>query len=181
MGHFPKVPAIVESYRAYKRKHFKPNSKAFKNLKQMGFDDSEVLDALWIHSNNEVAACEWLLSDRRPKTEDLERGLKFESPIYKAVISNPTIQLGLVKPKIFFSFLQLIEEPNSTGKWLNDPETSPVLSQIFRIYHAEKHAVADPVAAEASARASGSPSETPSTSSTSTVNLANSSHNVLST
>lgn len=53
---YPKVPAIVECYRSYKRKHFKPHTKALANLKQLGFDDNEVLDALWIHSNNEVAA-----------------------------------------------------------------------------------------------------------------------------
>ena len=53
---YPKVPAIMECYRSYKRKHFKPNPKAFSNLKQLGFDDNEVLDALWIHTNNEVAA-----------------------------------------------------------------------------------------------------------------------------
>ncbi|RWS22230.1 ubiquitin-associated domain-containing protein 1-like isoform X1, partial [Leptotrombidium deliense] len=137
---YTRVPAIVECYRAFKRNHFKPNVKAFNNLKQMGFEDNEVLDALWIHSNNEVSACEWLLSDRKPKYEDLQRGLKVDSPIYKAVIGNPTVQLGLVKPKIFFAFLQLIEEPNGTARWLSDVETSPVLSQIFRIYHSEKHA-----------------------------------------
>ncbi|RWS02416.1 ubiquitin-associated domain-containing protein 1-like isoform X1 [Dinothrombium tinctorium] len=142
---YARVPAIVECYRAFKRNHFKPNMKAFNNLKQMGFDDNEVLDALWIHSNNEVSACEWLLSDRKPKYEDLQRGLKVDNPIYKAVINNPTVQLGLVKPKIFFAFLQLIEEPNSTARWLSDAETSPVLSQIFRIYHSEKHAGDDPL------------------------------------
>lgn len=29
---------------------------AHANLRQMGFEEQEVLDALWVHSNNEVAA-----------------------------------------------------------------------------------------------------------------------------
>lgn len=53
---YAKVPPIVECYRNYKRKQFKPNVKAYTNLKQMGFEEYEVMDALWVHSNNEVAA-----------------------------------------------------------------------------------------------------------------------------
>ncbi len=52
----PRVPKIIECYRSFKRKQFKPNSKAFKSLCEMGFDENEVLDALCIHSNNEIAA-----------------------------------------------------------------------------------------------------------------------------
>lgn len=140
---YPKVPLIVEAFRTYKRKHFKPNMKHFNNLKQLGYSDNEILDALWIHSNNEVLAGEWLLKERRPKSEELLRGLKSDSPIYKAVIKNPVVQLGLVKPKVFFAFLQLIEEPNSTAKWLNDVETQPVIAQIFNIYHSWKYAPDD--------------------------------------
>lgn len=49
-----------------------------------------------------VFQCEWLLSERRPKVKDLEMGLSKESPIYKAIVSNAVIQLGLVKPKVLF-------------------------------------------------------------------------------
>lgn len=139
VAYYDKVPAIVESYRSFKRKSFRPNTKALNNLKKMGFHESLVMDALWIHTNNEVAACEWLLSDRRPCRDDLRRGLSTKSPIYKAIISDATIQLGLLKPRILYSLLQLLEEPNSMGRLLNDAETSPVLSQIFRIYNSEKH------------------------------------------
>lgn len=52
---YPKVPAIVDCYRKYKRQHFVPNMRHFNNLKQLGFDDDEIVDGLWIHSNNEVA------------------------------------------------------------------------------------------------------------------------------
>lgn len=136
-----RVPAIVESYRRFKRKQLKVNCKALSNLRQMGFEDNEVLDALWIHLNNEVAACEWLLSDRRAKPDDLKRGLRSDSAIYKSMLQDATVQLGLLRPRLLFAFLQLLEEPNSMGRWLNDSETAPVLSQVFRIYHSEKHAI----------------------------------------
>lgn len=154
VAYYDRVPAIVESYRAFKRKSFRPNSKALNNLKKMGFQESLVLDALWIHTNNEVAACEWLLSDRRPRKDDLRRGLSVKSPIYKAIINDATIQLGLLKPRILYSLLQLLEEPNSMGRLLNDAETSPVLSQIFRIYNSEKHLAVSSVSGQSSPSAS---------------------------
>ena len=46
--------------------------------------------------------CDWLLNDRRPKYEDLQRGLKMDTSIYKAVTNNPIVQFGLIKPKVFF-------------------------------------------------------------------------------
>ena len=35
----------------------------------------------------------------------------------------------------------MLEMPMSTSLWLKDPEVSPVLNQIFKTYHAEKHAI----------------------------------------
>lgn len=125
--------------------------------------------------------CEYLLSDRRPKYEDLQRGLSKDNPIFKALINSPLVQVGLIKPKIFFgklklmpwigskgqcslnylictAFLQLIEEPNNTSKFFSDPETSPILSQIFRIYHSEKHAAYGDVPRDEDASENASPS-----------------------
>jgi Kip1 ubiquitination-promoting complex protein 2 len=39
------------------------------------------------------------------------------------------------------AFLSMLESPSSANKWINDPDASPVLSQIFKTYHAEKHAL----------------------------------------
>lgn len=33
----------------------------------------------------------------------------------------------------------LCETPNNVNVWLSDPDTHPVVSQVLRIYHAEKH------------------------------------------
>jgi len=35
----------------------------------------------------------------------------------------------------------MLESPSSANMWISDPDASPVLSQIFKTYHAEKHAL----------------------------------------
>ncbi|XP_023227558.1 ubiquitin-associated domain-containing protein 1-like isoform X1 [Centruroides sculpturatus] len=136
-----KVATILKCFRQYKRKEFRPNLKAFNNLKEMGFSEEEILDALRIHSNNQEAACEWLLNDRKSDNEDLDIGLDPEGSIYKAIMANAIVQLGLNSLKTLFALLQMLENFNSAGRWLNDSDIAPLLSQIFRIYHAEKHSL----------------------------------------
>ncbi len=97
-----------------------------------------------------------------------------DSPVYKAIMSNPVVQLGLNNPRsllgtlshqcdfctacpvfpkrhlsnsarlylfiLFVAFLHMLENPSNTQQWLSDPDTGPMLIQISRIYHAEKHA-----------------------------------------
>lgn len=135
------VNAMLECFQEYKRKDFKPNKKAMNNLKEMGFSETAILDALRIHSNSQEAACEWLLGDRRPKPVDLQVGLDTNSGIYRSIVSNPVVQLGLCSPKTLLALLQMLENPGCASRWLNDSDTAPILSQIFRIYHAEKHSV----------------------------------------
>lgn len=135
------VASLLDSFRAFKRQDFKPNTKALNNLMEMGFDEEDAIDALRITGNNQASACEWLLGERRPSLEDLDTGLDPEGPIYKAIMSNPAIQLSLTSPKMLYAFLSMLENPNSANVWINDPDASPVLSQIFKTYHSEKHAI----------------------------------------
>lgn len=135
------VVTMLQCFRAYKRKVFRPNMTALNNLKEMGFAEPDVLDALRINGNNQDTACEWLLSDKKLNVEDLECGLDTDGPIYKAIMANPVVQLGLSNPKTFLALLHMLENPNSACRWISDPDTAPILSQIFRIYHAEKHSL----------------------------------------
>ncbi|XP_063234805.1 ubiquitin-associated domain-containing protein 1 [Bacillus rossius redtenbacheri] len=136
-----RVASLLESFRAFKRKEFKPNPQAFQNIVDMGFGEDEARDALRVAGNNQVAACDWLLGERRKSPEDVDTGLDPEGPVYKAIMSNPAIQLSLSNPKILLAFLSMLENPSSANMWINDPDASPVLNQIFRTYHAEKHAL----------------------------------------
>ena len=136
---YPRVPAIVNKHRQYRRAMFQVSKTALSNMQQMGFDEVEILDSLWIYSNNENAACEWLLNEHRPKTNDLTVGISRDSPLYKSLISDPQIQIGLTKPKVLLAFLHLIEEPVSATKWIRDPLVMRVFHQMNRIYYLEKH------------------------------------------
>ncbi|XP_064458606.1 ubiquitin-associated domain-containing protein 1-like isoform X3 [Ornithodoros turicata] len=133
--------AMLECFQEYKRADFKPNKRAASNLVEMGFSETEVLDALRINCNGQESACEWLLGDRRPTAADLQVGLDPESSIYRAIVANPVVQLGLCTPKTLLALLQMLENPSCASRWLNDPDTAPILSQIFCIYHAEQHSM----------------------------------------
>ncbi|PNF36614.1 Ubiquitin-associated domain-containing protein 1 [Cryptotermes secundus] len=135
------VTTLLESFREFKRRDFQPNVKALQNLMDMGFPEEDVCDALCVTGNNQSAACEWLLGERRKSLEGLDIGLDPEGSIYKAIMSNPVIQLSLTSPKMLLAFLSLLENPSSANIWMNDPDASPVLTQIFKIYQAEKHAL----------------------------------------
>ncbi|XP_011870110.1 PREDICTED: ubiquitin-associated domain-containing protein 1 [Vollenhovia emeryi] len=135
------VELLLQSFRQYKKMEFKPNKRAMRSLVEMGFDEKNVIGALKITGNDQANACEWLLGERRRSLQDLDEGLESDGLIYKAIMSNPHVQLSLTKPKMLLAYLSMIETPASANVWINDPEISPVLSQISKTYHTEKHAI----------------------------------------
>ncbi|XP_074653863.1 ubiquitin-associated domain-containing protein 1-like [Tubulanus polymorphus] len=135
------LSTVLKSFKAYKKRDFRANQRAMRNLIEMGFEEPDVRQALMATGNDEDAACEWLLSDKKATTSDpIGEGLDTDGPIYKAIMSNPTVQLGLNNPRSLLAFLSMLDNPALTTDWLNDPETGPMLIQISRIYHAEKNA-----------------------------------------
>ncbi|XP_028046643.1 ubiquitin-associated domain-containing protein 1 isoform X2 [Monomorium pharaonis] len=135
------VDLLLQSFRQYKKMEFKPNKRAMRSLVEMGFDEKNVIGALKVTGNDQANACEWLLGERRRSLQDLDEGLESDGLIYKAIMSNPHIQLSLTKPKMLLAYLSMIETPASANVWINDPEVSPVLNQISKTYHTEKHAI----------------------------------------
>lgn len=134
----PKFKNILETIRAFQKREFRPNARALQKLMEMGFSEKEAIQALRISRNNQDAACDWLLSERSERPEVVDRGLEPNSPVYKAILANPNVQLGLNSPRCLLAFLQMLENPVSVSQWLNDPEMGPLLMQISRIYHSEK-------------------------------------------
>ncbi|XP_068728664.1 ubiquitin-associated domain-containing protein 1-like [Montipora capricornis] len=116
-----------------KRKEFVPNPRAVNNLKEMGFQEDEILMALKATVNNQEAACEWLLGDRQGSTEDLNQGLDQSSPLYQAIMENPLVQLSLNNARVLGAFEDMLENPSTSSFYINDPETGPVLLQVSRI------------------------------------------------
>lgn len=135
------VELLLNSLRKDKKLDFKPNAKALESLLEMGFEERSIIGALKVTGNDQANACEWLLGERRRSLQDLDEGLDPENPIYKAIMTNPHIQLSLTNPKLLLAYLSMLETPTSTNIWANDPEVSPILTQIFRTYHSEKHAL----------------------------------------
>ncbi|XP_031562512.1 ubiquitin-associated domain-containing protein 1-like [Actinia tenebrosa] len=116
-----------------KRREFTPNPRAVENLKEMGFQEEDILVALKVTGNNQEAACDWLLGDKKCGVVNIDEGLDQDSPMYKAIMENPMVQLGLYNPRILAAFEDMLESPTNSGMYISDPETGPVLLQISRI------------------------------------------------
>ncbi|XP_051981391.1 ubiquitin-associated domain-containing protein 1-like isoform X2 [Xyrauchen texanus] len=130
-----KQDELTEIFKRIRRKReFRPDSRAVIALMEMGFDKKEVIDALRVNNNQQDAACEWLLGDRKPTPEDLDKGIDNNSPLFQAILENPVVQLGLTNPKTLLAFEDMLENPLNSTQWMNDPETGPVMLQISRIF-----------------------------------------------
>lgn len=126
---------LTEVFKKIRRKReFRPDARAVISLMEMGFDEKEVIDALRVNHNQQNAACEWLLGDRKPSPEELDKGIDPESPLFQAILDNPVVQLGLTNPKTLLAFEDMLENPLNSTQWMNDPETGPVMLQISRIF-----------------------------------------------
>lgn len=126
---------LTEIFKRIRRKReFRADSRAVIALMEMGFDEKEVVDALRVNNNQQDAACEWLLGDRKPSPEDLDKGIDTNSPLFQAILENPVVQLGLTNPKTLLAFEDMLENPLNSTQWMNDPETGPVMLQISRIF-----------------------------------------------
>ncbi|PKK24268.1 UBA domain containing 1 [Columba livia] len=119
---------LTEIFKKIRRKReFRPDPRAVIALMEMGFDEKEVVDALRVNNNQQNAACEWLLGDRKPSPEDLDKGIDTNSPLFQAILENPVVQLGLTNPKTLLAFEDMLENPLNSTQWMNDPETGPVM------------------------------------------------------
>lgn len=43
--------------------------------------------------------CEWLLGEKKTSSQDLDEGLDTNGAVYKAIMANPQVQLGLNNPR----------------------------------------------------------------------------------
>lgn len=134
-----RVSNLLKSLRAYRKREFRPNPKTLQHLIEMGFEEADAIQALRATRNDGEAACEMLISNKKPPPEETDEGLDHDSPLFKAIMANPIVQLGLNNPRCLLAFIQMLEHPHTANQWLSDAETAPLLVQVSRIYHAEKH------------------------------------------
>ncbi|XP_001626883.2 ubiquitin-associated domain-containing protein 1 [Nematostella vectensis] len=126
----PSTPSTSQGRTHRKRREFTPNPQSVRNLKEMGFEEEEIMVALKVSGNNPEAACDWLLGDRKEGAMSSDEGLDPESPMYKAIMENPLVQLSLYNPRVLGAFEDMLDSPNTSNVYINDPETGPVLLQI---------------------------------------------------
>merc|ERR1712136_50134 len=122
------------SKRKLKTRLFTPNAGHLATLTDMGFTEEESVQALRLNGNNPVSACEWLLSDRKVE-ENVDSPLDPESELYKALISNPTIHIGLHDRKVLEALEDMVENPWRRNNWAYESAVGNVILQILKLYN----------------------------------------------
>lgn len=58
-------------------------------------------DKFWLFwsGNCFLFQCEWLLGEKKTSSQDLDEGLDTNGAVYKAIMANPQVQLGLNNPR----------------------------------------------------------------------------------
>ncbi|XP_048368226.1 ubiquitin-associated domain-containing protein 1 isoform X2 [Sphaerodactylus townsendi] len=149
---------LTEIFKKIRRKReFRPDPRAIIALMEMGFDEKEVVDALRVNNNQQNAACEWLLGDRKPTPEDLNKGIDPSSPLFQAILENPVIQLGLTNPKTLLAFrigdsmisdhlpltLSLAETSTATVSNHKASDTTPIIRWSTKTCNKTKEALSN--------------------------------------
>src|SRR5687768_15326890 len=98
---------IVENIVALKKCEFKPDPKALESLKEMGFAEQQIVDALRANKNRAEKAAEWLVNSHHSPANDGDIGLDTNSHLFNALVTNSTIRLGLSNPKMLLAFLSI--------------------------------------------------------------------------
>lgn len=151
------IQALLEIIRIYSYKHITTKSNLKEVIWNMGFSKQVVKDALKVTENNYADACKWLMRTH----DNYNDGLLKDSPILKALIISPHIQLSFSSPKIFIgkwrlnwrcyddinnsffpAYLSILDNYSSINLWLSDAETAGVIGHVLRTYHEEKHILA---------------------------------------
>jgi hypothetical protein len=147
VGEIPCTPTgIIHAINEARKRDFHPNVKIVHELREMGYEDGQIIIALRKAKNSKEVATELLASGRVETSADDEdeKGLDKTSQLYQALSASPHIRLALMNSRIMLAFLSILDgsSPTVANAWLGDPDVAPVLGAIFKIYHAEKHTAA---------------------------------------
>ncbi|CRK99389.1 CLUMA_CG012594, isoform A [Clunio marinus] len=137
-----KVEGLLEIVRYYSEKNNDSNGlqDTVNSLINMGFPIDEIQQALRATSNNQTAACEWLLehSVTNQNSTALRESIFVESHILKILLNTPQIQMSLSSPKFFIAYCSMLENYSSLNIFFNDIESQSLLQHILRTYHEER-------------------------------------------
>lgn len=94
------IDTLLEIIRIHSQRDLPVNDEMVAKLMEMGFEEEEVREALKITQNNQAAACEWLIGSRSKSLTELRDGLPADSPILRALLASPQVQISLGNPKM---------------------------------------------------------------------------------
>lgn len=77
---------------------------------------AEALKALTVTLVLLALQCEWLLGDRKPSPEELDKGIDPDSPLFQAILDNPVVQLGLTNPKTLLGMCAFFTLSHGSGR-----------------------------------------------------------------
>lgn len=136
------MEGLLEIVRYYSEKNEETSGlqDTVNTLVNMGFPMDEIQQALRATSNNQTAACEWLLehSNSPQNSNALRESIFVESHILKILLSTPQIQMSLSSPRMFHAFISMLENYSSLNIFFNDIESQSLLQHILRTYHEER-------------------------------------------
>jgi len=113
---------------------FTPDPAAVAKLKDMGFKEEDIAEALRVTNNNSEASCAYLLGEGGEAEFSME-----DTNVIHDVLMNPTIQAGLANPRVLQALKALIENPSSAAQYITDPEIGPILIQVHNIISGGRH------------------------------------------
>lgn len=94
------IETLLEIIRIHSQRDLPVCDEMVAKLLEMGFAEEEVREALRITQNNQAAACEWLIGSRSKSLTELRDCLPPDSPILKALLASPQVQISLGNPKM---------------------------------------------------------------------------------
>lgn len=97
-----KIESLLDIIHIYCQRDIPPSNEMIRLIIDMGFDEASAREALRASKNHQSYACEWLVGNRSKihQTEQID-GLPLDSPILKALLGSPHVQMSLSSPKMF--------------------------------------------------------------------------------
>jgi DNA-binding transcriptional MerR regulator len=138
------VIGLLEIVKFYSEKNDDTNGlqDTINTLINLGFTMEEIQEALRVSSNNQIAACEWLVEhssgEQNEQANALRESIFVEKNVVQALLSSPSIQMSLSSPKFFLAFCSILENYSSLNIFFNDVDISQSLQLILRTYHEER-------------------------------------------
>lgn len=137
-----RVDGLLEIVRFYSEMEQIIPQDSINLLTTMGFGIENAREALTITHNNKPAAIDWLLGNRDPSLTEFSQGFTTTSIIRKIILKSDEVQTFLTKPKMFGTFMSVLNHPSPTHMWSFDPEIGHLMQHIVLTYHEEKNYLA---------------------------------------